>query len=211
MSNAEKPIEENVNLENLIFGLMTFTTELSYDAGALEAINSVKEKSTKATELFSQNVFLHLSEDAIWHKLLLDTTKILDSGAYKGNVNCSFKALSQALASLKGPDGATNSSVDNIIRLIDDLYLRYNASISATIRNKKVAHHDYKSLFGEKACETEINFSDIVSIIEIAIEIIFEAYSLVCGLDVSVPPISLNSEIYMNGICKALQIDLNNT
>lgn len=211
MSNEERLIEEKVDLCDLIFGLTAFTTELSRDAGALEAINNLKAKSDKAVELFSQNIFLQLSEDAIWHKLLLNTTKILDNGTYRDNVNCSFKALSQALASLKGPDGATNSSVDNIIRLIDDLYLRYNASISATIRNKKVAHHDYKSLFGEKACETEINFSDIVSIIEIAIEIIYEAYSLVCGLDVSIPPISTYAEAFMNEICRALQIDLNDT
>lgn len=207
MENTEKLFTEKVSISDLLFSLTSFTTELLWDAGAIEAIHTVMAQSTEAVELFSKNEFLYLSECAIWYKLLLNTTKILDNGAYKDNINCSFKALHRALGSTE----LEQSKVESVIQSIDELYKKYDVSISAFIRNKKIAHHDYDLLFGMDSVQTEILFFNVIDIIEMASGIICKVYYLLYGDYMDFPPISCVAKVFEKKICEALHISYNST
>ena len=92
----------------------------------------------------SGNVYIDLSQEAIWRQLLSEISKIYDKESTCGSDNCSMKQLYHVCCNHpRFPDREN----DELLKQIDDLYERYKSLLSKTLRDKKLAHYDLEAVF----------------------------------------------------------------
>ena len=104
----------------------------------------------------SGNVYIDLSQEAIWRQLLSEISKIYDKESTCGSDNCSMKLLYHLCCNNRHfPDGES----DVLLKQIDRLYERYESLLSKRIRNKKLAHYDLEAVFALES--TYVPFDDI--------------------------------------------------
>ena len=92
----------------------------------------------------SGNVYIDLSQEAIWRQLLSEISKIYDKESTCGSDNCSMKQLYHVCCNHpRFPDREN----DELLKQIDDLYESYTSLLSKKLRDKKLAHYDLEAVF----------------------------------------------------------------
>lgn len=92
----------------------------------------------------SGNVYIDLSQEAIWRQLLSEISKIYDKKSTWDFDNCSMKQLYHACCNHpRFPDGES----DVLLKQINRLYERYESLLSKKLRDKKLAHYDLEAVF----------------------------------------------------------------
>lgn len=91
-----------------------------------------------------------------------------------------------------------NGEQDQLIVKIDELCLEYDKVISKNLRNKKIAHHDLKSMFNDTF--SQVSFNDLVVLIENYSAILSKIGERLLGVELNFPTISSLEKAYKDSL-----------
>ena len=152
------------------FGLKVFAHEIGNYLAAVKAVGVIQKGTGK--EIWTENKYLVLSEQAIWRQLVLDITKLFDTEKTGKYDNCSLKMIKALCLEEKYLYLFPKGQDDPLIQAIDKMYDKYISTTTLHVRNKKIAHHDLNEIFlSNIPC---LLFSDIEELANETIQLIYK-------------------------------------
>ena len=169
--------EENMKDVYFVFEALTgFIYELQKYCATLEVIQKTKAKQTHEKTI---PAVVEISERAIEQQILSVLSKIFDKEAFGNMANCSFKKLQAQCKDFEVSEV--------ILGEIDELYNKYEETLSVHVRNKKIAHFDLETLQSGEI--TEIEFEQLKSLLTASCKALSTLSEEIFWSDVSFPSI----------------------
>ena len=127
-----------------MIGLIVALTAFTQDVRAKIAVLIVQKTVETVHDHGKHSIMQEISENALEQQVLSVFSRIFDKATTCGHDNCSINALREKCCE--------SDASEDLIKKIDSLIEEYEATISKDVRNKKLAHFDYKSVMYGKPC-----------------------------------------------------------
>ena len=171
------PIDEVSLVVELLLALTAFT----YEAQKYVAVLSTIEKyALFFRNADTQSPFMEICEQATEQQLLTLLSRMFDKAKTHNKTNCTFRTLQE--------ECRKKNISQSVLCAIDEICNEYEQIISRDVRNKKLAHIDYETLFSRE--NALIDFSLLSNLVNDICETITVISNETLLAEISFPSIS---------------------